>query len=228
MKRFVKFLILFLTIFNVFTLFSCYNKYIEISVPVEKYRVINDGGSFGTTVIEFYVSEDFEYDLDLLKDIKIKFSYRPENALTNKTVIETGKVDDFIGSDDSYFYVNIKNRVATYIDNPVEVKNVTAKIEKRFINSEESDDKNEKETIFGIGESFIFGLICSIIAFGFVFLGSGALDETKGQVIYSLGYIIPIVFTIFTFLRVGIWQGIIITIFSLLEIIGAIAYTVKR
>ena len=228
MKKIFKYFVLLITLFSSFIFSSCSNNYAEVEVPVSNYQIINDGGSFGTTVIQFYVSEEFEYDLDLLKDIKIKFSYRPENALVDKTVTEVGKVDDFVGADDSYFYVNIKNRVATYIDDPIEVKSVSAKIEKRFVEDTNDDKPGEKYQSFGIGAAFILGLISSSVSFGCVYLGSFSLDETKGKVVYGLGFLIPIIFSIITFVWVGIVQGIIISIFSLVEIIGAITYMLKR
>ena len=184
MKKILSLFLLIITMFSVFTFSSCSNKYVELEVPVERYEIINDGGSFGTTVIQFYVTDDFEYDLDLLKDIKIKFSYRPEKSLSSKTVTEEGKVDSFIGADDSYFYVNIKNRVATNIENPVEVLSVNAKIEKRFVN-DDSDIKPEKEPLFGIGMSFIIGLIVSALGIGASYIGMQVIeDETAISIIY--------------------------------------------
>ena len=62
MKKILSFFLLVITMFSVFTFSSCSNKYVELEVPVERYEIINDGGSFGTTVIQFYVTDDFEYD----------------------------------------------------------------------------------------------------------------------------------------------------------------------
>ena len=228
MNKLIKLILLIFTFLSFINMTSCSSNYVDINVPVEHYVVINDGGSFNTSVIEFYVPENFEYDLDLLTDIKIEFSYRPENKLLDKSVKKEGKVDDFIGADDSYFYVNIKDRVATYIDDPIEVKSVSAKIEKRFVEDTNDDKPGEKYQSFGIGAAFILGLISSTVSFGCVYLGSFSLDETKGKVVYGLGFLIPIIFSIITFIWVGIGQGIIISIFSLVEIIGAITYMLKR
>ena len=71
MKKIFKYFVLLITLFSSFIFSSCSNNYAEVEVPVSNYQIINDGGSFGTTVIQFYVSEEFEYDLDLLKDIDI-------------------------------------------------------------------------------------------------------------------------------------------------------------
>lgn len=226
MKKILKFFILIFTFFSLFNMSSCYSKLTKIEVPVTKYVIINDDGLFGGSVVQFYVSEEFKYDLDLLKDIKIKFSYKQGSTLYNKTITKNGTLPDSIDGENLYFYVDINDRVATHIDDPVEVINVTAKIEKSYVN--DSSDYYEDDSLFGIGAAFIYGLISSIIAFGCVYLGSNGLDETKGQVVFALGFIIPIALSIATFFWAGVVQGIIITIFSVLEIIGSIAYMSKR
>ena len=218
MKKILSLFLLIITMFSVFTFSSCSNKYVELEVPVERYEIINDGGSFGTTVIQFYVTDDFEYDLDLLKDIKVKFSYRPEKSLSSKTVTEEGKVDSFIGADDSYFYVNIKNRVATNIENPVEVLSVNAKIEKRFVNND-SIIKPEKEPLFGIGMTFLIGLIVSVLGIGASYIGMQVIEDEMGKIVHGAGILLPIVVTIFTYIVVGIWQGVILTLFNIAQLV---------
>ncbi len=217
MKKIVKIFTILFALFSVFSFSSCSNRYVDVTVPVERYEVINDGGSFGTTVIQFYVSDDFEYDLDLLTDIKIKFSYRPENALLDKSVSEIGKVDDFIGADDSYFYVNIKNRVN--INNPIEVESVNAKIERRFVDEENINNDQENKPLFGIGATFLIGLIVSFIGIVISYLGALVIDDEKGKIVHGIGVLLPIVFTIFTYIIVGIWQGVILTIFNIVQLI---------
>ena len=58
--------------------------------------------------------------------------------------------------------------------------------------------------------------------------GGAVLDDRKGQILFGAGFILPVVFTIFAYISFGVWHGIILTIYNIVQIVGIFMIQSRR
>lgn len=211
MKRLLKLFILIFTFFNVFCLSSCSSNFSKIEVPVTSYKIYNSETKYGQNVLHFYVPEDFRYSLSSFTEIEIEFTYKPLKGSISKTVTENGE------SNGEYFAVIVSEPIN--INESIEIKSVEGLIENRLLLDEDKTDEDVNEDYFTVGASFLIGLIISLVGLGASYLGAQVIDDEKGQILHGAGVVFPIIFTIGTFIIVGVWQGIILALFNVAQLI---------
>ena len=180
-------------------------------MPVTSYKIYNSETKYGQNVVHFYVPEDFRYSLSSFTEIEIEFTYKPLKGSINKTVTENGE------SNGEYFAVIVSEPIN--INESIEIKSVEGLIENRLLLDEDKIDEDVNEDYFTVGASFLIGLIISLIGLGASYLGAQVIDDEKGQILHGAGVALPIIFTIGTFIIVGVWQGIILALFNVAQLI---------
>ena len=210
MKRILKLFILIFTFFNIFCFSSCTNNFTKIEIPVTSYKIYNSQTKYGDDLILFYVPEDFRYSLSSFYDIEIEFTYKPLKGTMNKTVTESGE------SNGDHFIVIVSEAVND--KESIEIKSVYGMIENRLLLDEDKQEGEVKEEYFSVGSSFLIGLIISLVGIGASYLGAQVIDDEKGQILHGAGVLFPIIFTVFAFISVGIWQGVILALFNIAQL----------
>ena len=114
-------------------------------------------------------------------------------------------------------------------DNYVRIKWVKAQVDTSKIEVDNDTITPEKEkSPVTIGQIILIGLLVNGIGFGIAMFGGSLLDDSRGQVLFGAGLILPVVFTIFGYISFGVWHGIILTIYNIIEIVSVFVIQSKR
>lgn len=230
MKKILSFFLLIITFISLFTFSSCSkSNYIDVEVTVERIEIKTDTND--RCKILFYLPEDYPYDVADLENIKIKFSHSKDNSPFVHTKTKNGKVlEDARGNKDKqYFYVKLINSPMYDDDQFVRIKWIKAQIDTEKIDVDQDVVVPEKEKpVITIGQMIFIGLLVSIIGFGVSMFGGSVMDDRKGQILFAAGFVLPVIFTIFAYVSLGVWYGVISTVYNIIEIIAVFVVQSKR
>lgn len=230
MKKLMSFFLLIITFFSIFMFSSCSNKeYVDVEVSVERIEIKTDTND--RCKILFYLPEDYPYDVTELENIKIKFSHSKDDSPFVFTKTKSGKVlEDAKGiKEKQYFYVKLINSPMYDDDNYVRIKWIKAQVDTSKIEIDNDTIAPEKDkSPVTIGQIILIGLLVNGIGFGVSMFGGAVLDDRKGQILFGAGFILPVVFTIFAYISFGVWHGIILTIYNIVQIVGIFMIQSRR